>query len=154
MQEVSAQMSHSHCQLALIQIKLIVSHCLSAMLLLSRCARWCQNGETGSRASGKSERGRRHFQHHSSIDCCTTTPKHHLPQRSRMPKKQQFQLRAMSTLSLGRKLRRTPSLVMTTVRMQPPEEPSRASARPTAFTTNAWQSSSLMPGRQFLSQNP
>lgn len=45
MQEVSARMSHSHCQLALIQSKLIVSHCLSAMLLLSRCARWCQNGK-------------------------------------------------------------------------------------------------------------
>ena len=34
----------------------------------------------------------------------------------------------MLTLSLGVKLRLTPSLVMVTVRMQPPEEPSRASA--------------------------
>lgn len=43
-------------------------------------------------------------------------------------------------------LRLTPSLLMTTVRMQPPLLPSRAMAWLTAFTTNAWHSSSVMLG--------
>lgn len=60
----------------------------------------------------------------------------------------------MLTLSLGVKLRLTPSLVMVTVRMQPPEEPSRASAWPTALCTKSSHCSAAMPGRQYLSQNP
>jgi len=39
-------------------------------------------------------------------------------------------------------------------RRAPPELPSRAMACDTARTTNAWQSASLMPARQCLSQKP
>lgn len=53
---------------------------------------------------------------------------------------------ATGTSSPGMKLRLMPSLLMTTVRMQPPLEPSRAMACDTALTTNALHSSSLMLG--------
>lgn len=43
-------------------------------------------------------------------------------------------------------MRFTPSLLMVTVRMQPPEEPSRAMAWDTALTTKARHSSSVMFG--------
>lgn len=50
----------------------------------------------------------------------------------------------MGILLCARKLRWTPSLVMTTVRMHPPEDPSRAIACDTALITNALHSSSVM----------
>lgn len=58
------------------------------------------------------------------------------------------------TLSLGVKERLTPSLVMVTVRMQPPEEPSLARAWPTARLTKSSHCSADIPGRQNLSQKP
>ena len=64
------------------------------------------------------------------------------------------ELRNDCTLSLGVKVRLMPALVMVTVRMQPPEEPSRASAWPTARRTKSSHCSADIPGRQFLSQNP
>lgn len=56
------------------------------------------------------------------------------------------------TLVPSTKLRLMPCLFTTTVRMLPPEEPSRAIARLTACTTNARQSASDMFGRHLLSQ--
>lgn len=77
-------------------------------------------------------------------------PRRH--QRARMPHACTGRTRgaaspaATGTWSPGMKLRLTPSLLITTVRMQPPLEPSRAMAWDTAFTTNALHSSSLMLG--------
>ena len=47
-----------------------------------------------------------------------------------------------------------PSLVMVTVRMQPPEDPSRAKAWPTARLTKSWHCSADIPDLQNLSQKP
>lgn len=55
-------------------------------------------------------------------------------------------LASVPSANPGPHLRFTPSLLMTTVRMQPPLLPSRAMAWLTAFTTNAWHSSSVMLG--------
>lgn len=54
----------------------------------------------------------------------------------------------------GTKSRLTPFLLMLTVRIQPPDEPSLAMAWPTAFCTNALHSSSDMPAFHCLSHNP
>ena len=48
----------------------------------------------------------------------------------------------------------TPASVITTVRITPPEEPSRLMARDTAVFVNASASSQVIPDLQFESQNP
>ena len=58
------------------------------------------------------------------------------------------------TSSPGTNSRFAPSLVMHTVRMHPPLDPSRAIACATALRTKATHSSALIPGRHSLSQRP
>eukprot|EP00293_Proteomonas_sulcata_P007488 CAMPEP_0184312464 /NCGR_PEP_ID=MMETSP1049-20130417/50582_1 /TAXON_ID=77928 /ORGANISM="Proteomonas sulcata, Strain CCMP704" /LENGTH=52 /DNA_ID=CAMNT_0026628673 /DNA_START=88 /DNA_END=246 /DNA_ORIENTATION=+ len=48
----------------------------------------------------------------------------------------------------------TPSLSIVTMRMTPPDEPSRHIARETAFLTNSWASCLLIPFRKLASQYP
>ena len=59
-----------------------------------------------------------------------------------------------STCEPGVNVLLQPLWVMVTVRIQPPDDPSRAIACDTAVCTKRLQSSAFIPGRQFLSHQP